>query len=77
MDVGIFLQTVMLLARAEQLETCAQIAWSEYHVSVDAVLRPPTDLVLACGMSIGYADPAVPRPRMPRSRLEDAVTFVR
>jgi hypothetical protein len=49
--------------------------WAEYHETVAEVLVPPSNLVLACGMSIGYADPEVPRPRMPRARLADAVTF--
>jgi nitroreductase len=75
MDVGMFLQSVMLLLRAEDIDTCPQIAWAEYHTTVAEVIEPPTDLVLACGMSIGYADPDVPRPRMPRQQLSDAVTF--
>jgi nitroreductase len=76
MDAGMFLQTVMLLLRAEGIDTCPQIAWSEYHRSVSQVIEPPGNLALACGMSIGYADPDVPRPRMPRSQLSDVVTFV-
>jgi nitroreductase len=76
MDAGMFLQTVMLLLRAEGIDTCPQIAWSEYHRSVSEVIEPSSNLVLACGMSIGYADPEVPRPRMPRAQLSDVITFV-
>jgi nitroreductase len=76
MDAGIFLQTVMLLFQAEGIDTCSQIAWAEYHRTVAEVIQPPGNLVLACGLSIGYADPAVPRPRMPRARLSDVVTFI-
>jgi nitroreductase len=75
MDVGMFLQSVMLLLRAEGIDTCAQIAWAEYHETVAEVIDPPGNLVLACGMSVGYADPGVPRPIMPRAQLSDAVTF--
>jgi nitroreductase len=75
MDVGMFLQSVMLLFRAEGMDTCPQIAWAEYHETVAEVIEPPSNLVLACGMSIGYADPDVHRPRMPRAQLSDAVTF--
>jgi nitroreductase len=39
MDVGIFLQSVMLLFRAEGLDTCPQIAWAEYHVTVAEVSK--------------------------------------
>jgi len=76
MDVGMFLQTVMLLLRAEKLDTCPQIAWAEYHRSVAEVIEPSPDLSLACGMSIGFADPDVPRCVMPRVQPSDAVTFV-
>ena len=71
-----FLQSVMLLFRAEEVDTCPQIAWAEYHKTVAEIIEPPSTLVLACGLSIGYADPDAPRPRMPRAQLSDAVTFL-
>jgi hypothetical protein len=43
---------------------------------VAEIIEPPSDLALACGMSVGYADPTVPRPVMPRAQLCDVVTFV-
>jgi len=76
MDVGIFLQTVMLLFRAESMDTCPQIAWAEYHETVAEVIEPSDNLVLACGMTIGFADPDVPRLQIPRAQLSDAVTFM-
>jgi nitroreductase len=76
MDVGMFLQSVMVLLRAEGVDTCPQIAWAEYHETVAEVIEPPSDLALACGMSVGYDDPAIPRPAMPRAQLRDVVTFV-
>lgn len=76
MDVGIFLQSVMLLLACEGVDSCPQIAWAEYHKTVAEVIEPPSTLVLACGMSVGYADPKVPRPRMARAGLPDAVTFI-
>jgi nitroreductase len=75
MDVGMFLQSVMLLVRAEGMDSCPQIAWAEYHQTVAEVIKPPASLALACGMSIGYAHPDMPRPEMPRMLLSDAVTF--
>jgi hypothetical protein len=76
MDAGMFLQSVMLLVRSEGMDSCPQIAWAEYHQTVAEVIKPPSTLALACGMSIGYADPDVPRPAMPRMQLSKAVTFV-
>jgi nitroreductase len=76
MDAGMFLQSVMLLLRAEGLDSCAQIAWAEYHRTVSEVIGPPAGHALACGMSIGYADPDEPQPSMPRTALCEAVTFL-
>ena len=76
MDAGIFLQSVMLLLRVEGLDSCAQIAWAEYHRTVREVVNPPDGHVLACGMSIGYADPQAPQPPMPRAPLSEIVTFL-
>ena len=76
MDAGIFLQSVMLLLRAEGLDSCPQIAWAEYHRTVAEVIKPPGGHVLACGMAIGYADPREPRPLMPRAQLSEIVTFL-
>ncbi|MEW1775976.1 nitroreductase [Streptomyces sp. NPDC086777] len=75
-DVGMYLQTVMLLLRAEGLHSCPQMAWSVYRRSVAEVLSPPDDLILFCGMSIGYEDAAVPHTRTGRAPLEQTVTFV-
>jgi nitroreductase len=76
MDAGIFLQSVMLLLRAEGLGSCPQIAWAEYHRTVTEVIKPPERHILACGMSIGYADPLEPQPPMPRAPLSEVVTFL-
>jgi nitroreductase len=76
MDAGIFLQSVMLLLRAEGLDSCAQIAWAEYHRTVAEVTRPPDGHVLACGMSIGYADPQHPQAPMPRAPAAQLVSFL-
>jgi len=76
MDAGILLQSVMLLLRAEGLDSCPQIAWAEYHRTVAEVIKPPDGHVLACGMSIGYADPLAPQPPIPRAPLSEVVTFL-
>jgi hypothetical protein len=34
MDAGMFLQSVMLFLRDEEIDTCPQIAWGEYHRSI-------------------------------------------
>ena len=75
-DVGMYLQTVMLLLRAEGLHSCPQMAWAKVHETVADVLSPPDELVLYCGMSIGYEDETVPYIRTGRAPLDETVTFV-
>ena len=75
-DVGGYLQTVMLLLRAEGLHSCPQMAWSVYRKTVAKVLSPPDGLILCCGMSIGYEDVTVPSERTGRAPLDETVTFV-
>ena len=40
-DVGMYLQTVMLLLRAEGLHSCPQMAWSQVRKTVAEILSPP------------------------------------
>ena len=59
-DLGMLLQTLMLLLRERGLDSCAQECWSIYPKTVGSVLQPPAELMLFCGMAIGYADEAAP-----------------
>ncbi len=59
-DLGMFLQTFMLLAVGRGLATCAQEYWSVRHGAISAFVGAPDNEMLFCGMSIGYADPAAP-----------------
>ncbi|WP_042398465.1 nitroreductase [Streptacidiphilus carbonis] len=75
-DVGMYLQTVMLLLRAEGLHSCPQMSWAKFHGTVAEVLSPPGELVLFCGMSIGFEDVAAGEARTGRAPLDETVTFV-
>ena len=75
-DVGMYLQTVMLLLRAERLHSCPQMAWSQVRKTVAQVLSPPDGLILFCGMSIGYEDVTVGYIRTGRAPLDETVTFI-
>ena len=59
-DLGMFLQTFMLLATERGLATCAQEFWSIRHAAVRAFVGAPEEEMLFCGMSIGHPDPAAP-----------------
>jgi nitroreductase len=75
-DAGMYLQTVMLLLRAEGLHSCTQMAWAKYHRTVAEVLSPPEGLILFCGMSIGFEDAGAGSARTGRAPLAETVTFV-
>lgn len=58
MDYGMFLQSVMVAARARGLDTCPQVAFTQFHEVIGAELGIPDTEMVVCGMSLGYADPA-------------------
>ncbi len=55
-DLGMFLQTFMLLAQEQGVDTCAQEAWAMKCDSVSEFVGAGEDEMLFCGMSIGYKD---------------------
>ena len=55
-DLGMFLQTFMLLAKEAGLDTCAQEAWSMKNDSVSRFVKADDTDILFCGMAIGYRD---------------------
>ena len=59
-DLGMFLQTFMLLAKEAGLDTCAQEAWSMKQDSVAQFVKSGNDDMLFCGMCIGYRDNEAP-----------------
>lgn len=77
-DLGIFLMTLMLLLSEQGIDTCPQAAWANYHNTVAEVTRPGDDLMLYCGLAIGYADPDKPvnRLRTERDPLETWCRFI-
>lgn len=59
-DIGILLQTIMLVAKSRGLGTCAQGAWNNYWSVTRRVLGVPEDEYIVCGLSLGYADETAP-----------------
>lgn len=58
LDYGMFLQNVMLAARARGLDTCPQAAFTQFHRIIAQQLELGADEMVVCGMSLGFADPA-------------------
>jgi len=57
-DYGMFLQNIMLAARARGLHTCPQAAWNDYASIVLPHIGATAEEMLVCGMSLGWADEA-------------------
>ena len=76
-DLGMFMQSIMLLAREHGLHTAAQEAWAIWHKTLGEFLNIPPDLMLFCGMAIGHIDPAAPinTLRSERAPLQEFATF--
>lgn len=76
-DVGMFMQSIMLLAREHGLHTCAQEAWAVWHGAIREFLQMPPELMLFCGMALGHRDDAAPINglRSERAPLEEFATL--
>ncbi|MDN5539410.1 nitroreductase family protein, partial [Comamonas sp.] len=59
-DLGIYLQSLMLLATGKGLATCAQGFWRNYSDFVSRHLALPQGYQIAFGMALGYEDSAAP-----------------
>jgi len=53
-DVGMYLQSLMLLARANGLHTVALESWSLFHRTVREALGVPDELIIFCGVALGH-----------------------
>lgn len=56
MDSGMFLQNVMVAARARGLDTCPQVAFTKFHRVIRDELDIASNQLILCGMSLGFAD---------------------
>ncbi|MEL0252783.1 MAG: nitroreductase family protein, partial [Novosphingobium sp.] len=76
-DIGMWLQTVMLLLREEGLDSCAQEAWAVYQKQVRACVAIPDDHVFFCGLAVGHRDPQAPVNTfaVPRARIDEVASF--
>jgi nitroreductase len=77
-DLGMFLQSFMLLAQEFGLDTCAQEAWAMKQESVSSFFDVSSDDMLFCGMSIGYQDAEAPINKLVSSRrpMEEWASFL-
>lgn len=78
LDVGMYIQSLMLVMTAFGIGSCAQGSMRYYPGDVREVFGEPDDTAILCGISFGYEDTAVDanRTRVGRAPLGESVTFL-
>ncbi|WP_375458211.1 nitroreductase [uncultured Enterovirga sp.] len=78
LDYGMFLENIMIVARAHGLETCAQAAFAPFHGTIRQHVPIPEDEVVVCGMALGHEDPDAPENGLVTARVpaRDFTTFL-
>lgn len=77
-DMGMFLENIAIAARARGLDTCAQAVFSSMYKVIYKHLNISPDLLLICGMSLGYADNNHPANQLitERSTVDEFTQFL-
>ena len=78
LDLGMFLQNIMIAARARGLDTCSQAAFMAYHAVIRRHLSLPPEAIVVCGMALGHADPHEPANALsvPREPVDGFASFL-
>jgi len=77
LDVGMYVQTLMLAMQSRGISSCAQAALRAFPELAAEHLAIPDDEQILCGLSFGYEDPDVPanQTRQPRDPISSNVSF--
>ena len=78
LDYGMFLENIMIAARARGLDSCPQAAFIQFHQVIREQLGIGNDHTIVCGMSLGRADMSKPENTLVTERqpIESFVHFV-
>jgi nitroreductase len=78
LDCGLFLQNIILAAHVRGLATCPQVSFVRYQTLIADRLGLGSDELVACGLSLGYADTQAPvnRLNMPREPLDNVARWL-
>lgn len=64
LDLGMFVQTLLIAAQGHGLDSCPQAIFARFHPVVRRELAIPESEVVVCGVAIGKADPDAPANRL-------------
>jgi nitroreductase len=76
LDLGMFVQNVMLVAAGRGLQSCPQETLAKYHRILRPMLSIPAEQMVVCGISIGHEKKTAARGLMPRMDVETFSSFV-
>lgn len=75
LDLGMFVQNVMLAAVGRGLQSCPQETFAKYHRILRPLLSIPAEQMVACGISLGHPKHQARARLMPRADLEAFASF--
>ena len=77
-DMGMVIQSIMLLAREKGLHSCPQEIWALWTPTIKKFLDIPENMTFFCGMALGYADPdaAINQLETSRAPLDEVAGFI-
>ncbi len=77
-DLGMMMQSIMLLAREKGLHTCPQEIWALWTQTIKEFLHIPDNMMFFCGLALGFADPdaLINQLESPRAPLAETVQFL-
>src|ERR1700751_2497910 len=75
LDLGMFIQNVMLAAAGRGLQSCPQETFAKYHRILRPLLSIPEEEMVVCGISIGHAKDKAATGLMPREDVEEFASF--
>jgi hypothetical protein len=77
LDLGMFIQNIMIGAVARGLHTCPQESFSKYHMLLRDLLPIAPEEMVVCGMSVGFVDDtrAWERAPMPKAPIDEFARF--
>lgn len=78
LDLGMFVQSVMIAAGARGLQTCPQETFAKYHAVLREFLPIRSEEMVVCGMSLGFAEETAVRrgSLMPKAPVNEFATFL-
>jgi len=68
-DIGIFVQSILLLSQERGLATCPQASWSMWSGVIRETLNIPANEMVTLGIALGYAASDAPVNHLTQSRV--------